>query len=678
MGAPRPSALAPAAGGLRRCARPRAAILCRRPQQDGAEYWREAARRLPRPPPRSPSTERRSAGPTAPLGTLRSLLCPLPLMEPSGRERAGPGLGRARLGFAAAWPKLAGPSAAPAGASPQASPPFSWLRLMSQLLSPLPALLQRLLPGPALSSALCPAAGQPPAKGSQSALLLLSEPAASLDWTEETLPWPEEPPEKGREAGTEPAPGLWGAGLVRSSLLSFPVPRVDLYVLGPAQGQACCSGKSHLPQPLRAEVPAEAWRGCPARGGLPEAEFLRSKSFSSASPAFLRQWHLASGGLAVPDPDHGYHSLEEEQQQQHKSVCEEEVGRRREQRCDAGELKRPEEPSEAGRQRGGGPLEQEGIRDSAEKGALEGEALTQEDDEDSEIEQDLPVSARPACANKLIDYIIGGVSSGEESADDEEDWDDDDDGFDSEGLSSDSDAGSQVGERLHLWNSFYSLDPYNPQNFTATIQTSSSDPGKDMLDMEEEEEEEDSSWAEESSSGSPHSSSEEEDEWDCSSVDEAENLKLWNSFCTSDDPYNPLNFKAAFQTAEKKGAPGLKGAERPSLVASEHSHLTVCRVQLEKHNCGDADFVQRDILSGEKRRSTKRKKVTFLEKVTEYYISSEEDRKGPWEELARDGCRFQKRIQETEEAIGYCFTTEHRQRVFNRLQETYYKRVDLF
>ncbi|KFO08820.1 Protein phosphatase 1 regulatory subunit 15B, partial [Balearica regulorum gibbericeps] len=295
----------------------------------------------------------------------------------------------------------------------------------------------------------------------------------------------------------------------------------------------------------------------------------------------------------------------------------------------------------------------------------------------SEIEQNLSISARPACANKLIDYIIGGASSGDESADDEEDWDDDDDGFDSEGIPSDSDAGSQDGERLHLWNSFYSLDPYNPQNFTATIQTSSSDPGKDMSDVEEEEEEEDSSWAEDSSA-SPHPSSEEEDEWDCSSVDEAENLKLWNSFCTSDDPYNPLNFTAAFQTAEKKGTPGLKGAERPSVVTAEHSHLTVCQVQLEKHNCGVTDFVQHGILSGEKCSSTKRKKVTFLEKVTEYYVSSEEDRKGPWEELARDGCRFQKRIQETEEAIGYCFTAEHRQRVFNRLQETYYKRVDLF
>ncbi|NXD77796.1 PR15B phosphatase, partial [Halcyon senegalensis] len=492
-------------------------------------------------------------------------------------------------------------------------------------------------------------------------LLLLSEPAASLDWAEETLPWPEEPLEKGREGDTEPLPGLWRAGLVRSSLVSFPVPRVDLYVLDPEQGQAGCSGKSHLPQPLRAEVPTEGWRGCPARGGLPEVEFLRSKRL-----AFLQRWHLASGGLAVPEPDHGYHSLEE-QQQQHKDVWRAEAGARRGQRCDAEEVKRPEEPSDAGRRPGGGLLEQEGT--------VEGESLTEKDDEDSELEQNLPVSARPACANKLIDYIIGGVSSGEESAGDEEDWDDDDDGFDSEGLPSDSDACSQDGERLHLWNSFYSLDPYNPQNFTATIQTSPSDPGKGMSDVEEEEE--DPSWADESS-GSSHSSSEEEDEWDCSSVDEAENLKLWNSFCTSDDPYNPLNFKAAFQTAEKKGAPGFKGAEGPSVVPSERGPLTVCRLRLEDQSCGVTDAVQHGILSAEKRTRTKRKKVTFLEKVTEYYISSEEDRKGPWEELARDGCRFQKRIQETEEAIGYCFTTEHRQRVFNRLQETYYKTADLF
>lgn len=70
--------------------------------------------------------------------------------------------------------------------------------------------------------------------------------------------------------------------------------------------------------------------------------------------------------------------------------------------------------------------------------------------------------------------------------------------------------------------------------------------------------------------------------------------------------------------------------------------------------------------------------MTFLEEVTEYYVSIEEDRKGPWEELARDGCRFHKRIQETEDAIGYCLTVEHRQRIRNRFQEMCYERSDIF
>ncbi|KAF6075529.1 protein phosphatase 1 regulatory subunit 15B [Phyllostomus discolor] len=69
--------------------------------------------------------------------------------------------------------------------------------------------------------------------------------------------------------------------------------------------------------------------------------------------------------------------------------------------------------------------------------------------------------------------------------------------------------------------------------------------------------------------------------------------------------------------------------------------------------------------------------VTFLEEVTEYYISGDEDRKGPWEEFARDGCRFQKRIQETEDAIGYCLTFEHRERMFHRLQKTCFKELDV-
>lgn len=69
--------------------------------------------------------------------------------------------------------------------------------------------------------------------------------------------------------------------------------------------------------------------------------------------------------------------------------------------------------------------------------------------------------------------------------------------------------------------------------------------------------------------------------------------------------------------------------------------------------------------------------VTFLEEVTEYYVSNE-NRKGPWEEFARDGCRFHKRIQETENAIGYCLTVEHRQHILTRLQKMCYERLEFF
>ncbi|NXP42734.1 PR15B phosphatase, partial [Leiothrix lutea] len=285
--------------------------------------------------------------------------------------------------------KLAGPSADPAGGSSQASPPFSWVRAVSQLLSPLPALLQRLLPGAALSSALCPAKAPPP-------LVLLPKADASLDWAEE------KPPEKRPEGGPEPSVGLRGAGLVRSSLGALPV---DWYVLSLEQG------KTHLPQPLRAE-------------GLPEVEFLRSKRL-----AFLQRWHLP-----VPEPDHGYHSLEEEQQQQQQHNNR---GVRREIGEQRGDL---EQPEDAGTQPGGVPVEQDGLRGAAE----DEEASAGEEGEDSETERNFPVSTRPACANKLIDYIIGGVSSGEEESEGEEDWDDgggddgdddeDDDGFDSEEL----------------------------------------------------------------------------------------------------------------------------------------------------------------------------------------------------------------------------------------------------
>uniref|UniRef100_A0A4W3J699 Protein phosphatase 1 regulatory subunit 15A/B C-terminal domain-containing protein n=1 Tax=Callorhinchus milii TaxID=7868 RepID=A0A4W3J699_CALMI len=154
---------------------------------------------------------------------------------------------------------------------------------------------------------------------------------------------------------------------------------------------------------------------------------------------------------------------------------------------------------------------------------------------------------------------------------------------------------------------------------------------------------------------------------DCSS-DETE--KLWNSFSSSWDPYNPLNFQACIKTTkrQKKTLP-----ENPELHQETTSGSTCPQQSLSSlvdsdtaMDSGFSEAVQNQLrevvtqlISGRKGY----KKVAFDEHVIEYYVSSEEIRKGPWEEYARDRCRFQRRIRETEESIGYCFTFEHRQRM---------------
>ncbi|KAG8132089.1 putative Protein phosphatase 1 regulatory subunit 15B protein [Naja naja] len=425
---------------------------------------------------------------------------------------------------------------------------------------------------------------------------------------------------------------------------------------------------SWLPSEVHATAPETSIPGWETPG-LPRIlavhHQLVSSSYVLAPPGLLRakfpeilqpapwQPHKA-GVLDEPDSDCGYHSLEVEEQLREAWAPKESGGEGQEER----------DPTKAS---------QSLDRDGAEReAAAEGS---------SEVEPDLPVVARPACPNKLIDYILGGACSGEESEgedndedeEEEEDWyeegeeEDDDDGFDSEGSLSESEI-SQDGESNDLWNSFCSPDPYDPWNFTAAMQTAENvrEEGSTRESNESEMvEEESSSWSE---------SSCEEDEWESGSLDESENLKLWNSFINLDDPYNPFHFKAQFQTAGKRGRSDLKGSTGLSLSPSQGSILFSC--QLHLFDNGGTKNARYGILSREK--CKKKKKVTFLEEVTEYYVSIEEDRKGPWEELARDGCRFHKRIQETEDVIGYCLTVEHRQRIRNRFQEMCYERPDIF
>ncbi|KAL3978830.1 hypothetical protein ACER0C_019892 [Sarotherodon galilaeus] len=279
------------------------------------------------------------------------------------------------------------------------------------------------------------------------------------------------------------------------------------------------------------------------------------------------------------------------------------------------------------------------------------------------------VLAVPQCQNKTINFIMGGPcsededSQSEESSDDDDD--DDDDGFDSEGSSEMSDGTDDDGdedddseaelEAERLWRSLcHSEDPYDPRNFTARLHSGVTASRAIPVSTSP-------SSAQSSPSSSPPSSM---DTWDDSaSASEAdeESLRLWDSFSSSSDPFNPLNFQAPIRTRESATARAGKTSayrrlrqESPPKYRKEEAE--------DRMDSGFCDTSARNCSST--------KKVRFCDDVEEFFAScgeEEEDRRGPWEELARDRCRFLRRCQEVEESIAYCLQPQHRRRVYEQL-----------
>ncbi|CAH2319081.1 Hypothetical predicted protein [Pelobates cultripes] len=168
------------------------------------------------------------------------------------------------------------------------------------------------------------------------------------------------------------------------------------------------------------------------------------------------------------------------------------------------------------------------------------------------------------------------------------------------------------------------------------------------------------------------------DSWDedsdseCSKVDE----DLWASFCPKDDPYNPLCFSMPTKSTVKSNDEAYVNTPESSICEKPVNDEQRSNVKSPALTCGVQTRTKGDVATAckysEVQEPAHTKKVHFspdvsIHRMVTWSYAHRMARKGPWEEYARDRCRFKKRISETEDAISYCLTPRHREKIWDFL-----------